>query len=267
MTPNENAVLVPEATLTQAVASISDQAKEMATCMAETGIEASDLEIPKLMLMQPTSGYVSDEKAKVGDIVNTMSMEVLGGFSQAIEIVPLKAFKTIRIYEMGGTQPKFMRVEPFVADGNGLLPWEDTEAGKPIKRVHNLNFFVLLKSELDSGEAFPAVIAFKSTSMLAGKQLATHIFKMVALQQEPYSKTVTLSVRKEKKETNTWAVFEVGKGAALSAEHKALAQNWIVRLASMNYKIHEADRDDEATPAATAPRPNFEPKEPQEDIY
>ena len=260
--------------LNQAMTTINEEAKAMAAAMADAGIGAEDLEIPKLMLMQPTSKYVGDDLARLGDIVNTMTMEVVGGLTaqngpdRSIEIVPLKAFKTIRTYAIvPGGKPKFLRVEPFNEE-NAKKPLEGVEAGQPIKRWHILNFFVLLKRDIEQLEAFPAVLSFKSTGMAAGKQLSTHIFKMLALKQEPYSKSVTLSVRKEKKDDNTWAVYEVGKGTVLSPEHKIIARDWLAKLASLTVKIHEGHDDDAAE--APAPRPVYEPKEPSDspgDLY
>jgi hypothetical protein len=263
------AVAVKADTLNEQALDIHRSAAAMATQMAETGIEVGDLEIPKLMLMQNTSELVGAEEASFGDMINTMSNEKLGDFSQPVEIVPLKLFKTLRIYDISGKQPKFLRAEP-LDPVNEALPWEGNEGGIAIKRVKNMNFFILLKSEIEAGTAFPLVVSFKSTGMQAGKQLATQLFRMVALGQLPYSQSVTLMANKEKKETNTYAVFKIGKSTKLDPAAVHVAKEWLGRLASLNYKVHETadeDRDDAgAVPAPTVVKSQVV-GEKADDIY
>ena len=234
------AVAVKEESAVAHVHQIQNQAKEMAQAMSDTGIDVGDLEIPKVMLMQNTSEFVSDNLARLGDIVNTMSMEVLGGFEKPVEMVPLKLYKTLRIYDISGSEPKFMREEPLNAE-NAKLPWEGNEGGTPIKRMTHMNYFILLKKEMDEDSSFPLVVSFKSTGIQAGKQLATHLFKKLSLNQLPYADTVMLTSTKEKKGTNTYAVFGIGKGQKLSEKGLQDAQAWLARLASMNYRVAATD--------------------------
>jgi hypothetical protein len=213
-------------------------AVELQDAMAEMGISGQDLIIPKLLLMQGTSEYVGDDKAKLGDIVNSQTLEVVGSFTTSMQIIPLKMYKTWRIYDMSEGQPNFIRQVPVTA-ANEKLAWEDIEEGKPIRRDMCMNFFVLLDKELKANEAFPCVISFKRTSMQAGKQLATHLFKMAALGRPPYVQSLILSTAKRKTETNSYAIFEIGKGTELDSDAKGVAKEWISRLASMVYTIDE----------------------------
>jgi hypothetical protein len=228
------------------------KAVALANDMAEVGVSASDLVIPKLMLMQNTSEYVGEEKAKLGDIVHGQTQEVLGGFNSPVEIVPLKLFKTWRIYDMSGSQPKFIRQEA-VTVANEKLSWEGEEDGKPIRRDICMNFFVLIKKEIDAKEAFPVVLTFKRTALRSGQQLATHLFKMAALGRKPFAQALPLKAVKQKKDTNVWAVFEVGKGLELSPEHKAVAEEWLKKMATMSYKISEVDESEAADAQVTKP--------------
>lgn len=219
-----------------------------AELLAEAGVSAADLVIPKLLLMQGTSEYVGDESAEVGDIVNSQTHEVLGGIGKPVEFVPLKLYKTWRIYDMSSKQPKFLREEPVTA-ANADQEWEGLEGKTPVRRDQNFNFFILLKSELDAGEAFPCVVSFKRTSMNAGKQLATQLFKLAALGKLPYSQTVKLGVRKDKKETNTYAVYEFQKGNPCTEVEKTEAQRWLKTLSSVKYTV-DAKEEAEAVPTA-----------------
>lgn len=223
--------------------------------LAELGVSAQDLIIPKLLLMQNTSEYVGDKKAAMGDIVNSQSLEVVGGIGKDLAIVPLKMYKTWRVYNMDSGQPEFVRQDAVTAQ-NEKLPWEDMEEidGKkvPIRRDLCLNFFVLLRTDLENGDAFPLVVSFKRTSTQAGRQLATHLFKMACLGRLPYSQTQVLQVKAQKKDKNTYGVYEIAKGAELTEEQKQLAGDWLKRLASITYKVDESEDEvpETAAPAA-----------------
>jgi len=219
--------------------------------MTDSGITSSDLIIPKLLLMQNTSESVGDGAAKLCDVINSQTLEVIGGLNTPVEIIPLKLVKTWRIYDMSGGQPEFMRQEA-VTPANVNLPWDGVEEGITIRRDLCMNFHVLLLNDVKKGEAFPCVVSFKRTSMQAGKQLATHLFKMAALGRLPYSQSLELKVSKKKQETNTYGIFELGKGTPLTSEHQEVAAKWVDMLQSMTYKVDD-DADKEAPAKVAAP--------------
>lgn len=210
--------------------------------MSDVGISAQDLIIPKLLLMQNTSEYVGDGKAQMGDVLNSQTLEKLGSINEPVNIVPLKLYKTWRVYDMSGRTPTFLRQDP-VTPGSERLPWEDNENGMPIRRDLCMNYFVLLTKELESGDAFPMIVSFKRTSMQAGKVLSSHIFKLAYLKRPPFSQSVPLKISRQKKETNTYAVFEIGKGTDLSDAMKEAASKWLEVLSTMNYKVDESDEE------------------------
>jgi hypothetical protein len=253
--PTTAVAVKEETSLVEGVSNVQSRAMTLAKEMQELGVTAQDLVIPKLLLMQPTSEYVGADKAKVCDIVNSQTQEVIAGPTSPIEIVPLKMYKTWRISDMSEQPPKFMRNEPFTSD-NANASWEGTEVvdGEevPIRRDLCLNFFCLLKKDIENNEAFPVVVTFKRTSAFAGKTLATHLFMMVTLRRKPYSKSVQLKVKKEQKEKNTYAVFEIGQKLELSKEHQAVAEEWLGNLASMNYKVDDTEDDADANAAPAA---------------
>lgn len=228
------------------------KAVSLANTMDDLGISAQDLVIPKLLLMQNTSEMVGDGAAKSCDVVNSQTLQVIGGLTQPIEIVPLKVYKTWRVYSLAGKQPEFIRQEAVTA-ANINLPWDDMEDGVPIRRDLCMNYFVLLMSEVTKGEAFPCVVSFKRTSMQAGKQLATHLFKMMKLNKPAYSQSIQLKVSKQKTDTNTYGVFEIGAAKPLAAEHQAIAESWFKELATITYKIDDKDDVPAAQVATVAP--------------
>lgn len=222
---NENAVATVEAGLP-------------ANVLESMGVSAQDMVVPRLLLMQNTSEAVGDDKAKLGDIINSQTEEVLGGIGAPVEIIPLGIYKTWRVMDCAkpNTQPEYVREEPMTT-ANEKDEWEFQEDGKAMRRDYTLNFFVLLKSEVDADEAFPCVLTFRRTSVKAGKQLATHLFKRAALRKTPYSQTVKIGVRKDKYETNTYAIFDVQKGEATDAKGIAAAEQWLPMIGGLRNKV------------------------------
>lgn len=249
---NETAVAVKDDDLKTQALAIQASAQERALAMQELGVEASDLVIPSVQLMQGTSSLVGDDKAKLGDIVNMQTEEVLGSPDKPIKILPLKMYKTLRTYDVTNNGFKFMHEEP-LTPANDKMDGEGQENGIPVKRYHTMNFFVLLKSDLEKNEAFPCLVRFRSTGMNAGRALATHLYKRVHLRQLPYSQFVELSCRKEKKDTATYAVFSIGKPENASAEDIKVAQDWLATLATANVRVDE--REDTAAETMAAAKP------------
>ncbi len=214
---------------------------DLAAQMAEVGVSAADLAIPRIQLMQGTSDMVGEDKAKIGDMVNTSTNQVVGGVDRPIEIIPMGLYKTLVVEKVEqGKKPKFLRQEP-LTPANDKLPWDDKEQTEDgmiqIKRTHCFNFFVLVSKDVEAGEAFPTVIRFKSTSMTAGRQLATHVFKRLALGQSPFSQAIELNVRREKKDTNTFGVFALGKARKSTDDELAAAQMYFSKLGEMKAKV------------------------------
>lgn len=245
MSKAQTSVVAQQDNLQSKALAIQAEAQERAAALKELGVTGADIVIPSIQVMQNTSGLVGDGKAKLGDIVNMATEEVL---LNPVSILPLKFWKTLRTYEVGGkTAFKFLREDP-LNDANSKLPhegFEEVEGGKvPVKRYVTFNFFVLLKNDMEKDEGFPCLIRFKSTGMNAGKALATHLYKKVFFKKKPYSEFVELTTKKEKKDTNTYAVPVLSGKSPATDKAMSVAEDWLAMLAAGNYKID--DREESA---------------------
>lgn len=236
-------VLPMKETLADRAVAIKEQANAMASTMSDLGISAQDLTIPRVMLMQNTSEQVGDGKAKLGDLVNSQTNVVIGSITTPVDIIPLRMRKTLRVYDVSGSHPKLRRVEP-LSPVNEKLSFEGNEDGVEVKRYLTMNFLVLLTSDVAKGEDFPHEIWFKSTGLQAGKKLATQLFKMAATGKLPYSQTVKLGASKQKKETNTYATFEIAPGVTTTANERAAAEKWLGVLSSVTYRVDDSEADE-----------------------
>ena len=99
------------------------------------------------------------------------SEQVIGNETQKVDFLPLKGYKTLRVYkaDKGG---KFVREMPWTDETISLAAKkEGIEEGQAVRYFETLNFLVLLKSELQAGEGFPCLLRFKSSAFRAGRTL------------------------------------------------------------------------------------------------
>lgn len=199
---------------------------EASSMVPVSGATTQDLVIPRLMLMQNTSELVGDGRAKLGDIVNSQTEEVIGGVGNPVEMIPLSMFKTWRVFDMSSGTPKFLRQEEFTVE-NANHDKEGKEGSVPVRWNLCYNFFMLLRKEVASGEAFPVLVTFTRTSAYAGRQLLTHFFKLGLMNKPHWFRSVLLESTKEKHETNTYSVFKVGFGTPVDQNESEVAKRFI----------------------------------------
>ncbi len=220
--------------------------------LTDMGASAQDIVVPRLLLMQNVSEMVGDDEAKMGDILNAQTNEVIGGLDKPVEIIPLKMFKTWRVLDMTKKPAKFLREEPMTAE-NEKDPWEFSEGGQERRRDYSIHFFVLVKKEVDEDEAFPCLVSFRRTSVKAGKHLATQLFKMAALGKPNWFRTAMLSVGKDKFETNTYALYQIERGNPTDEKGVAAAKQWYPSLDSLRSKVNFEQEKDDVDKVAPAP--------------
>lgn len=204
----------------------------------DMGISMSDVVLPRLMLMQNTSEAVGADKAKLGDIVSSLTEEVLGGVNAPISFIPLNTYKTWMVYEMSGATPRFVRTEACTKE-NEARPWDAMENGKPHRYNQVINCLALLRKDCSSEEAFPVVISFKRTSYMAGKILLTQILKQKILRRAVWSKAYLLTATKTKNDTNYYAILGVTPDSATTLAEQELAAMWSGVLAQSAYKVDD----------------------------
>lgn len=163
----------------------TDVALEKASSGALTTPKASDwgapppsqraVIIPRLLVMQGMSEIVSNGKAKLGDIADNLSEEVLGGVDKPLEIIPFKCEEIWRVIHAKGG--KLKKTLPYDHTTSGL-PFEETdEDGDQVKNVYTLRYYALLAKDIAKGGAIPYIIEFRSSASLkAGKKIYTQMY-------------------------------------------------------------------------------------------
>lgn len=218
---------------------------------------SSDILVPRLLLSQALSEFVVDGVAKQGELIKSLTGEVVGGPDQPVDIVPLHITNHWVMFEEINGKYEYRTMEPrFEKDSN--LPWEFQHNGAKWKRVKAINLFALLlkdiqssKQDVSDGEMpdldkvlLPVMISFRSTSFAAGKVIATHFAKAKALAHigaKPWGYSLVLKSEKVKNDKGTFFILNVdGKAKPLSKESTGEAEAWVSRLKASNVAVDES---------------------------
>ncbi len=214
-------------------------------------IDRKDLLIPKLLTMQGLSKLVAAEKATMGDIVNSVTGEVLGGKSKPVNVIPLKIFKTWVRYKIQGGSPMYIGTEPFTPE-NANRPWEESVDGGKIRNDQALNFYVMLEEDMKKPFALPFVLSFRRTSYRNGRKLVNHFAQAEAIHQEAFGGTVELRTEKQQNDQGIFYVFDVGATKATNPEYAAKCELWMKTLAEAKVTIDDSDEEEKVSSSAGA---------------
>ena len=222
-------------------------------------VDASDIVIPKLLLMQQSSQYVAADKAKMGDFVNSITAAKLGTIVDPIEIIPFYHRKSWDIVNKDDNN-SYIRNEPFTAQ-NADLPWDDKEGAMNIRRIKRLDFFCMVPKLLKEGSILPVVVSFKSTSYKTGAIILTEWSEIKAKNDMlkakgelnalklPFSKSFILAGNKltnDKKQTYCTSTVQVGLDVDIDTQKMCL--QWMQTLkTSKNVVVDDSEERDAST--------------------
>lgn len=180
---------------------------------------ASDIVIPKLLLMQGLSDFVTEGRARQGDIVKSSTVVKVAGIGapgetfKTIDFIPLKVTTGWAEKERVGQKFEFRKAFPRTPT-NDHLPWsfwrnaQGMDFDRPgqmgateWQRVKSIDVYALLPSDVDAFETemkqavekgevpdlsktiLPVCISFRSTSFNAGKVVTTFFAQLAELAQ------------------------------------------------------------------------------------
>jgi hypothetical protein len=230
------------------------------------GVDAGDVLIPRILLMQGLSKLVSAGECKPGDIVRSTTKEALAQKGGAVEIIPLTSWKTWTIFDCSGKKPEFRSIEPITSD-NANAPLEYMIEGKPWRRDKTLNFYVLLPSDVakeqkaheaiargeypDTDDVlFPCAISFSRSAYNTGKELATHFMKAQSFNITPASRVFKLGSRVVTNDQGSWPVFELSKARPSTQVEITAAKKWYDILSNSQVRVHD---EEDTPPTGAAP--------------
>ncbi len=195
--------------------------------LGQTNLDAGDLIMPRIKIVQAMSGEAQNEDARVGDLYNTLTGE---NFGPELNFIPLLPFKQ-RIFisrperralieaQLGrdlseGDGLKCRSFDMYTGQGDPGGPCNDCplskwRANEPPTCSETYN--VAAMTEL--GDLI--ILSFSKSSAKTGKRL----FSMLRLQHEkPWARVFTVTTRRESNAKGTFAVPDVKKTADRTPE-------------------------------------------------
>lgn len=208
-------------------------------------VNHKDLMIPKLLLMQATSKLISSGEARFGEVVNNVTMEIVGDFKKSFKVLPFFCKKVWTISKFENGKYNFYKVED-VTHNNLSKPYEEVIDGVKYKNEYTFNYYVLT-----SVSDIPAVISFRGQSETEGKKLYTQMFvvnKQMGLL--PCGKWAEIKPESKSNAKGTFAVLKAKLCDVSTSEEKQACVNWLNSINNMS--VVESDTAEEgATDAST----------------
>lgn len=209
----------------------------------------SDMLIPRILLMQGVSELVGQRKADQGDIIDSVSHEVLAGPDKVVDIIPIKQLdKVWSIEKYNGKKWVFERQDPW--DESLKEQREFEEKGVKYRRNQRLSFYVLLARDADTMH-LPYMISFQRTGYQGGRILASFFkeallaFKMGDKNAIPMAQVFELGCHVETGDSGTYYVLDVKKGRPAKDSEKQKAIYWFSQLRNASYKVHDEAVEEE----------------------
>ena len=209
-------------------------------------VDASDIIIPKVLLMQAISQLVEQDKAKQGDFVHSLDEVVVGAKEdKPVEFIVLGMFKTLQTYE----DNKYVKTESLTPENAGL-PYEEVVNGVTVNRTKTMNYYVIRPADVENMSVFPMVITFKRTSLKGGKKLATKLMMLEEFGAEIYMKTFKLVAKQEEGDKGKYYVMDIMDGRKSNDVEVKQAIKWSERLKTTAVQVHEAENEQTANTIA-----------------
>ena len=211
-------------------------------------IDRRDMLIPKLLTMQPTSALVSEERAQLGDLVSSVTGEVVGGKGKWLKFVPLMTYKTIEYYDRSGPKPKLVSTDAWDAKKHAHIEWEQTINGKPHRVVECLNFYIFLEKDLENPAGLPHLVSYRSTQKSGGKKLISHFMQMEMMGAEPWFGMLEVTtVKQQNAEKQVYYTPDIRPVGQTDAKYAQKLLQWVELIAKNAVKIDDSDEDEVQT--------------------
>lgn len=203
---------------------------------------SNDIVIPRLQLMQGMSKRVTAGEAKLGDLIDSVTGEVLADKDKSLTVIPfhMEKFFVVQKQIKQGNKIKYEydHIEKITAE-NENAAWEYEHEGQIFKRVYTRNFYVLVP-----GKVLPYVISYSSTSSKAGKELATEMYtKNPMMKRAPAATKIALGCKIETNDDGTFGVKTIKVVGDSSREEIALAYKWFQTVRKEETKVDDSNED------------------------
>jgi hypothetical protein len=210
----------------------------------DSPVDARDILLPRILVMQGLSKFVADDKARMGEFRDSLSAKLLGGKDAPMDFIPFYSNKTWLVFKVvkvgNSTKEEYAGTFPLTPENSN---WQrEAQVGTDyLKRYMCINYYVLLPSEIESNEAFPYVLSFRSSSYTAGRKLETHKVKYKAIKKPICWKTFKLTTSLTENEKGKFYVLDVEPDRLTTDEELAEVSKWTNLVKTSKVTVDDSD--------------------------
>lgn len=216
-------------------------------------INAKDVVIPKVLLMQKMSDLVDANLAKEGDFVDSLTKKVIGAHDKPIEIIPFYLEKLWFISKKVGTDWELQEICPVTA-ANQDMRYNEVVEGVEQKRELHMRFYCLLPSD----PAIPYVVTFKVMSQKNGRALYTQMYvKNAGAKLSPAAYVMHLKADKEANDKGKFYVYNTTIARRSTAEEEKACLQWFKTIKAGQTTVDSSDEGDKPSDTTYAAETNF----------
>jgi hypothetical protein len=217
-------------------------------------VEVQEIILPRCLLMQNTSKFVAQQTARPGEIVDTLTMEVVAKLKEPVEAIITDLVTKWTLSRMEGLQSVYV----------GQIPFDHSAPDNDIKEIMHNNilvqrdktyeFMVITKTDLDSNKFLPfKIFSFSKSSRKTGHALASHFNTKIAeimsgVNTAPFDRFFKISselLYNDKKQP--YYVLNQAAGDSLTEVQLKKAGDYVFRMMSAKSKgqVKVDDTEDE----------------------
>jgi hypothetical protein len=226
----------------------------------QEALDATDVLIPNLLLMHPTSDLVKKGEKVQGDIIRSTNGEVLAKRNEAVEIIVFEKWKDWRIMKKNpqSARYEYVRKDAWTAE-NDQAPWDYTEDGEAFRRDKTLHFYGLLVKDINENRAFPVRLSFVRTSYKAGLKIADAYERAIMEKQAPIRMSFKIGTELVMGKNESFFAFTVAYENETSQEQMRECLKWrkLVTQAKRNNKLKDHEEEESSPMVESSTQTEF----------
>lgn len=196
-------------------------------------ITAEDMIMPRMLLMQPMSDFVTSGVTKMGAIIDSLNKtKTLADEKKHVEVLVFGNFKTWVEYH----NEEYHQTLTWGPE-NANLKYEEAIGNIAVTRDLVQNYYVLDVNDVKDNKTFPYVISFKRTSFRAGKEIGAHLMKLTKQGKNSASIVFQIKSSKQTNDKGTFFTFEVEAGRDTTRAEQQAAFDWYKILQTSKHAI------------------------------
>lgn len=229
--------------------------------MDEAPVSARDILVPKILVTQPTSKFVHDEKSKPGEIRESLEARLVAAKGQGAEVIAFNFFKTRITFKIvkkkandAGKQ-EFAGQVPWTPAFEVEKPktgqWTEVISGEEYVHYETINYYALFPDQIKDGTSFPHLMSFRSTGYKAGKTLESWRLRLQMSKKKIYEKVFLLSSEQTENDKGTFYVPVVVTGRDATRDEVDAVETWKRLIGGANVTIDHSDLETPAVEVET----------------